>query len=70
MNEDRISVIANNEKEWRKHILRELSEVKKSQSDMLITVTTLKIKFGMIGGVFGTIGGFLGTILIKVFFDK
>lgn len=59
-----IESLVNNESEWRRFILSELAEVKKNQTELLITVTTLKVKFGVIGAVFGSLAGAIGSMFI------
>lgn len=61
-----IEGLIHNESEWRRFILAELAEVKKNQTDLLVTVTTLKVKFGLIGAVFGSIAGGVATLIIDV----
>jgi len=56
--------LVNNEAEWRRYIMAELSDMKKNQTELLITVTTLKVKFGVIGSVFGAIAGVVGSLFV------
>lgn len=58
--------LVNNESEWRRFILCELAEVKKNQTELLVTVTTLKVKFGMIGAVFGSLAGAIASLVIDI----
>lgn len=58
--------LVNNESEWRRFILSELAEVKKNQTELLVTVTTLKVKFGMIGAVFGSLAGAVASLVIDI----
>lgn len=58
--------LVNNESEWRRFILSELAEVKKNQTELLVTVTTLKVKFGMIGAVFGSLAGAIASLIIDI----
>lgn len=62
-----ISLIISNEKEWRKHTLEEMRELRKTQLELLVTVSTLKVKVGFISGVFGAITGAIATVLSKKF---
>lgn len=66
-NEKDINLIISNEKEWRKHTLEEMRELRKTQQELLITVSTLKVKVGLISGIFGTIAGALATMFSKKF---
>lgn len=62
--------LVNNEAEWRRYIMAELSELKKNQTELLITVTTLKVKFGLIGVVFGSMAGGVASLLIDILKHK
>lgn len=62
--------LVNNEAEWRRYIMAELSELKKNQTELLITVTTLKVKFGLIGTVFGAMAGGVASLLIDIIKHK
>lgn len=57
--------IVSHEKEWRKHVLREMEQIKKDQLNLMITVTTLKLKMGIITGSVGIVFGFVGAIIQK-----
>jgi hypothetical protein len=50
---------AENEKEWRSHMLEEIKEIKKIQIEMRISVSNLQLKVAFFGILFGTIGAFL-----------
>jgi hypothetical protein len=62
---DRLAAVAHSQHGGR-HLKRLLAEVKKNQTDILVTVTTLKVKFGLIGAVFGSIAGGIATLIIDV----
>lgn len=51
--------VLNNDKEWRRYLLEELKEIRKEQRDMIVTMTTLKVKLGVISAVFGLLGGYI-----------
>jgi hypothetical protein len=59
-----LEILVNNESEWRRYILQELSDLRKGQTDLLVTATTLKVKFGIIGSVFGAISGVVGSLVV------
>lgn len=48
-----------NEKEWRNHMLEEIKEIKKTQVDMRISISSLQLKVAFFGMLFGVIGSFL-----------
>lgn len=48
-----------NEKEWRRFLMSEIAEIKKSQQETLVTITTLKLKIGAISMVFGGISSII-----------
>ena len=56
-----------NEKEWRRFLAKEVAEIKKNQNDMMVTITTLKIKVGAISSVFGAIGAIIVSFITKKF---
>jgi len=53
-----------NEKEWRRYLMSEISEIKKSQQETLVTLTTLKLKVGAISMVFGAISSVIYQYLL------
>jgi hypothetical protein len=59
MTEKELDRILGNDKEWRKFLLQKIEAIEKEQRDMLITLTTLKIKLGFISAVFGLLGGYI-----------
>lgn len=59
MQEKEIDRVLSNDKEWRRYLLEELKEIKKEQREMVITMTTLKVKLGIISAVFGILGGYI-----------
>lgn len=50
--------------------MAELSDLKKNQTELLITVTTLKVKFGLIGAIFGSLAGGVATLIIDLMKHK
>lgn len=67
MSDKELDIILENDKEWRRHILKKISSIEDDQQDMLVTMTTLKVRFGLISGVFGTIAGTIaGFIADKI----
>lgn len=63
MSERDRELVIDNDREWRKFMLNQIETIRESQTSMLITVTTLKVKFGLIGGFFGFLGGSLGALI-------
>jgi hypothetical protein len=53
------------EKEWRRFLMSEVQDIKKTQNEMLLTMTTLKIKIGAFSSVFGAIGALAITWITK-----
>lgn len=70
MERKEVEHLVNNEAEWRRYIMAELSELKRNQTELLITVTTLKVKFGLIGAVFGSLAGGFATLIIDIMKHK
>ncbi len=54
-----LKIILDNEKEWRLHLVSELSVIKKKQTDISNDIEGLKVK----SGLWGVIGGALPVIL-------
>jgi hypothetical protein len=61
-----------NEKEWRRFLMGEIQSIKSSQenikaqqSDMMTTLTTLKIKIGAISTLFGALGAIVTAWVSK-----
>lgn len=59
MTEKELDRILGNDKEWRKYLLTKMEAIEKEQREMIITLTTLKVKLGFISAVFGLIGGYI-----------
>ena len=70
MERKEVEHLVNNEAEWRRYIMAELSDLKKNQTELLITVTTLKVKFGLIGAVFGSMAGKVATLIVDILKHK
>ena len=70
MERKEVEHLVNNEAEWRRYIMAELSDLKKNQTELLITVTTLKVKFGLIGAVFGSMAGGVATLIVDILKHK
>lgn len=66
MSKDRIDQVVSNDKEWRELILTKIDKIETSQVNMLVTITTLKVKFGIIGSAFGFIGGAVVSLITAV----
>jgi len=52
-----------NEREWRRHLMSEVSDIKKNQQELLVTVTSLKVKIGAISVIFGALGSFIHSLV-------
>jgi hypothetical protein len=59
MTEKELDRILGNDKEWRKYLLMKMEAIEKEQREMIITLTTLKVKLGFISAVFGLLGGYI-----------
>jgi len=59
MTEKELDRILGNDKEWRKYLLTKMEAIEKEQREMIITLTTLKVKLGFISAVFGLLGGYI-----------
>lgn len=59
MTEKELERILGNDKEWRKYLLSKMEAIEKEQREMIITLTTLKVKLGFISAVFGLLGGYI-----------
>lgn len=70
MNDDKIHLIVNNEIEWRRLILSEVSEIKKVQAAEVGKMTRLETKFSFVGAIFGAISGLLVSLALKLFETK
>jgi hypothetical protein len=51
-----------NEREWRRHIVSEMQDIKKNQQEILMTITSLKLKIGAISAVFGAIASWVFSV--------
>lgn len=56
MDNDKLEIIVENEREWRKHIYNRLEAIENKQDKLSDTATTLKVKVGLISTIFGAIG--------------
>ena len=56
-----------NEREWRRFLSSQISEIQKNQTDMMLMITTLKLKVGAVSSVFGAVGAMVVTWLSKHF---
>jgi len=59
MTEKELDRILGNDKEWRKFLLQKMEAIEKEQREMVITMTTLKVKLGFISAIFGLVGGYI-----------
>lgn len=68
MSEDKLEQIVTNEKEWRKLLYKKIESMEEDQKqfkkDYFITITTLKVKHGILSAFFGVIGGSIATLLV------
>jgi hypothetical protein len=53
MNESDLNIVIDNDREWRKYILKKMEKIEEDQQSMLVTMTTLKLKYGVIATIFG-----------------
>lgn len=65
ISERELSLIVKNEEKWREFLIRKIEKIEKDQSDMVVTVTTLKIKIGLISGGFGALTGLIAGLVTK-----
>lgn len=57
-----ITILLENEKEWRRYLVDELKDIKTEQIEQGKNISSLNVKagfFGMFGGILTTIGAFL-----------
>lgn len=54
-----------NEREWRRFLASEVATIKRNQDEMMITMTTIKIKIGFISSIFGAIGAIVVGFVTK-----
>jgi hypothetical protein len=59
MTEKELDRILGNDKEWRKFLLSKMEVIEKEQREIIISLTTLKVKLGFISAVFGILGGYI-----------
>ena len=59
MTEKELDRILGNDKEWRKFLLQKMEAIEKEQREIIITMTTLKVKLGFISAIFGIVGGYI-----------
>ena len=67
MDDKRIDFLIDNDREWRKHILKQLSDVKKQQVTNCEEIAKLNIKASIWGGVSG---GVVVLISMAIFILK
>lgn len=60
-----MDLIVKNETKWREYMIRKIEKIEKDQNDMVVTMTTLKIKIGLISGGFGALTGLVSTLIAK-----
>ena len=65
MNEKELTVLVSNEIEWRKKLWQKMETVERSQVESDKTLTGLKVKVSLFGGLFGAIGGALITYITR-----
>jgi hypothetical protein len=61
--DDRLEAIIESEQEWRRKLWEKVETIEINQRDLLVTATTLKVKYGMMAGFFGSLGGILVTVV-------
>lgn len=59
MNEKELTILVNNEKEWRKELWKKLEKLEEAQNTTDNRVLKLELKNAFFGGFFGIIGGAL-----------
>lgn len=57
MNENELTVLVNNEIEWRKQLWKKTEQIELKQSEMDKVVNGLRVKVAVWGSVFGSIAG-------------
>lgn len=57
-----VDQLLENEREWRRYMIKEMGELKVEVHELRILTTTLKVKYGLIATIFGFIGGFIGPL--------
>lgn len=58
-----VDKLLENEREWRRYMIREMRDLKTEVHQLRILTTTLKVKYGLVATIFGFIGGFLGPLI-------
>jgi hypothetical protein len=61
MNKD----LLESEREWRRYLVEKVEKIESSQTDMLLTLTTLKVKVGAFSSLFGAVGAMFVTWISK-----
>ena len=62
----KLELILTNEKEWRRHILSELSDIKKIQMQDTLKINTIELKLSAIGFIAGGIGSFIYKLIASL----
>lgn len=65
MDDDSIKSLIDNEKEWRKHLIVEMREIKSDQKEMTKSFHQLKMKVTVRLTMFGTFCGSLGAAIAQ-----
>jgi len=63
--DEKCILVLNSEKEWRIFLIAEIAEIKKNQTKMIEDLSGLKIKVGVISGIFGIVSGLISSIVHK-----
>ena len=61
MNENELSVLVNNEIEWRKQLWKKMEKVEDKQGEIDKRVIRLELKNAFFGSLFGFIAGIIGA---------
>ena len=65
MNEQELSIVVANEKEWRKMMFRKLESMEECQTNTNQRVVKLEVKNALFGSFFGFVGGILAAYINK-----
>jgi hypothetical protein len=59
--------VSENDREWRQLLLSEIKSLRQEQKDILVALTTVKIKIGLLSSFFGSISGVVTAIIAAIF---
>jgi len=66
MNENELTILVNNEIEWRKKLWKKMETMESNQIEDGKVLTGLKVKVALFGCSFGAIGGALITLFKQI----